>query len=253
MPFKAGMNIKAYLEVVNYLMVGNLRDTLKWVYIYDYIRMDMGFNYLDDCFASQVLNMMINGLEVIYEVEKYLQELIGGTNVYVVGAGPTCFEELKSLDVEPEVLIAADGAMRCCLDAGYKPHVVVTDLDGLSIKDLRHDDVVYVVHAHGDNIDKLLNYVGFIKGRLLGTTQCVQTGRLRIYGGFTDGDRAAYLAHFFGARSIRLVGFDLRSGLVGKYSKPWMGVNSYATPTKLKKFKWAERLLNMLRLYSKLY
>lgn len=235
------------------MIAGDLRDTIKWVRIYDYIRTDMGFNCLDDCFASQVLNAMIDGLEVVYEVEKYLQGLIGGADVYVVGAGPTCLEELKLSDVRPEVLIAADGAMRCCLDAGYKPHVVVTDLDGLSIKDLRYSDVVYVVHAHGDNIDRLLSYVKFIEGRLLGTTQCVQSGRLRIYGGFTDGDRAAYLANFFRARSIRLVGFDLRSGLVGKYSKPWMGVNSYATPTKLKKFRWAERLLSILRLYSKLY
>lgn len=232
-------------------MIGSdLRDIIKWVHIYDYIRLDMGFNYLDDCLASQVLNMMISGFEVIYKVEEYLQELIGRADVYVIGAGPTCLEELKLLDIKDAVLIAADGAMRCCLEAGYKPHVVVTDLDGLSIDDLKYGDVVYVVHAHGDNIDKLLSYVGFIKGRIIGTTQCFQTGKLRIYGGFTDGDRAAYIANFFRAKSITLVGFDLRSGLVGRYSKPWMVADSYASLIKLRKFKWAERLLNMLKLNS---
>ncbi len=234
------------------MVVSDLRDIVKWIHIYEYIRLDMGFNYLDDCLASQVLNMMVGGFEAVYEVEEYLQELIGGADVYVVGAGPTCLEELKSLDVGGGVLIAADGAMRCCFDAGYKPHVVVTDLDGLSVDNLKHSDVVYVVHAHGDNIDRLLSYVKLIEGHIVGTTQCVQTGKLRIYGGFTDGDRAAYLANFFKAGSITLVGFDLRSGLVGKYSKPWMVASSYASLVKLRKFKWAERLLNMLRLNNNL-
>ncbi len=229
-----------------------MRDSVRWSHIYDYIRSDMGFSYSDDYHASQILNMLLPGLEVIYEVERYLKELIGGGEVYVVGAGPKCLEELMSLDVEPDALIAADGAMRCCLEAGFRPHVVVTDLDGLRPEDLKYEDVVYVVHAHGDNVDKLLRYVASIEGRLLGTTQCVQVGKLRIYGGFTDGDRAAYLANFFGARTIKLVGFDLRSGLVGKYSKPTMAADSHATPTKLRKFKWAERLLNLLKLESKL-
>lgn len=229
-------------------MMNDLRDSVRWAYIYDLIRLDMGFNYLDDYYASQVLNTLIKEFVDTYVTEMRVRKLIEGSDAYVVGAGPKCFEELKSLERPPEVLIAADGAMRCCLDAGYKPDIVVSDLDGLAVDDLRYEDIIYVVHAHGNNVDKLLRYVGLIRGDLLGTNQCIQYGKLRVYGGFTDGDRAVFLANYFKARTIRLVGFDLRSGVVGKYSKPWMGMESYATPLKMRKFRWAERLLKMLGL-----
>ena len=47
---------------------------------------------------------------------------------------------------------------------------------------------VIVVHAHGDNIDKLEKYVKNLKN-ILGSTQTTEKFKFLInYGGFTDGD-----------------------------------------------------------------
>ncbi len=57
------------------------------------------------------------------------------------------------------------------------------------------------------------------------------------FGGFTDGDRAVFLAHHFGSRSIQLLGFDFEN--VGE--KP-----NCDEKTKLKKLGWAKRLITSL-------
>jgi hypothetical protein len=57
------------------------------------------------------------------------------------------------------------------------------------------------------------------------------------FGGFTDGDRAAYLADQVGARSITLTGFDF----LHPTGKP--GGDQV---TKAEKLKYAERLLENL-------
>ncbi len=231
----------------------DLRDSIKWVYIYDLIRSDLGFNYLDDYNASVILNMLIRGLSNVDYVENRLSELIKNSNVYVVGAGPTCLDELKSLNITSDVIVVADGALRCCLDAGYIPHVVVSDLDGLSVSDLRYNELIYVIHAHGDNVGRLLSYVKLIRGPIVGTTQCIPNDVLRIYGGFTDGDRAVYLAYYFRAKTIRLVGFNLTDGVVGRYSKPWLSSDVTASISKLRKFRWAKLLIDLLSQHIPIY
>lgn len=227
----------------------NLRNVLMWVHLYDVIRSDMGFDYDSDYYSSTILNTLLSGINV-NDVEAELARLISGRDVGVVGASSSCLHELKTMGRVPNVLIAADGALRCCIEAGYIPNVVVTDLDGLCEGDLGYVDTIYVIHAHGNNVDRLVKYVNLVRGAVIGTTQCMPQGSLRIYGGFTDGDRAAYLAYFFNAKSIKLIGFDLESGFVGRYSKPWLNSDYYASGSKLRKFKWARRLINILRVCS---
>ncbi len=220
------------------------------MHIYDYIRLDLNLSYVYDYQATVVLSELIRDLSKPYVVEGYLEDLMKDSKAYVVGAGPKCIDELRNLSNDFDVLIAADGALRCCLDAGYLPDVVVTDLDGLNPDELRYRDIIYVIHAHGDNIDKLLKYVKLVRGPVIGTSQCIPYGGIKMYGGFTDGDRAAYLAYYFGAKYIKFLGFDLDSGVVGRYSKPWMVSDLNATLMKLRKFKWAKRLINLLRVCS---
>ena len=52
------------------------------------------------------------------------------------------------------------------------------------------------------------------------------------FGGFTDGDRAAFLADELGAADLRFVGWDFDDPAVG--------------PEKARKLRWAERLLHLL-------
>ena len=55
-----------------------------------------------------------------------------------------------------------------------------------------------VVHAHGDNIEKIHLVKNF--KNCIGTTQTKSFGKLHNFGGFTDGDRCVFLANHFKAK-----------------------------------------------------
>jgi uncharacterized Rossmann fold enzyme len=90
---------------------------------------------------------------------------------------------------------------------------------------------VMVVHAHGDNMDLLRFWVPLFPGPLVGTTQAGPFGRIHNFGGFSDGDRAVFLALALGAAEVTLAGFFLDDP----------GVN----PVKRKKLLWARTLLGL--------
>ncbi|MCS7131557.1 MAG: DUF115 domain-containing protein, partial [Hadesarchaea archaeon] len=117
-----------------------------------------------------------------------------------------------------KVLIAADGATSAVIKY-RRPDIVVTDLDGEVEDQLRAWRLGswLVVHAHGDNLERILNIAPKLKERVVGTTQVKPFGRLYNFGGFTDGDRAAFMAHELQASRIFLAGMDLGKR-VGKYS-----------------------------------
>ncbi len=82
--------------------------------------------------------------------------------------------------------------------------------------------------------------------RILGT--CQTEPPLDVvynFGGFTDGDRAAFLAEELGAREITLVGFDFGT-VVGRWSKPRLKEHSPVWESKRKKFEFAKELLDWL-------
>jgi uncharacterized Rossmann fold enzyme len=74
-----------------------------------------------------------------------------------------------------------------------------------------------VVHAHGDNITQVRRILPKLSERVIGTTQVEPFGKLYNFGGFTDGDRAAFIAHELGASKIWLAGMDLGTK-IGKRS-----------------------------------
>ena len=106
--------------------------------------------------------------------------------------------------------IAADNATSVLLANGLLPDLIVTDLDGNVREQImaNAEGAIAVVHAHGDNIHALKEHVPHFNGLISGTTQGPETGVIKNYGGFTDGDRAVFLARQFGAIKIRLLGFD---------------------------------------------
>jgi 2-amino-4-hydroxy-6-hydroxymethyldihydropteridine diphosphokinase len=161
---------------------------------------------------------------------------IQNNKALVIGAGPSIEEGTvqnyileicncskgKSNTVMSEnmvVVIAADGATEMCLDLGIIPDFVVTDLDG-DYKSLTRADSggsVMVVHAHGDNFDKITTRVPNLSN-VIGTTQNFPLKNVYNFGGFTDGDRSVSLAVEFLAREILLVGMDFDSK-IGFFSK----------------------------------
>ena len=101
-----------------------------------------------------------------------------------------------------------------------------------------------VVHAHGDNHDKLDLVKNF--KNCIGTTQTESFGILYNFGGFTDGDRCVFLADSLGARDIILFGMDFGSK-IGKFSQ----TKHADTKIKLKKLRWGKKLLEWLAIKSK--
>jgi uncharacterized Rossmann fold enzyme len=139
----------------------------------------------------------------------------------VLGAGPSLDEDLRKLERSgwlDKPLISADGATSALLR--YRPpDIIVTDLDGNidDQLDAWSNGSWLVLHAHGDNLDQIRKIGPLVDERVIGTTQVEPFGKLFNFGGFTDGDRAAFMAHELGASRIYLVGMDLGAE-IGRHS-----------------------------------
>jgi uncharacterized Rossmann fold enzyme len=106
-----------------------------------------------------------------------------------------------------------------------------------------------LVHAHGDNLEAIKENVPDLKGAVLGTTQTdpASGGNLDNFGGFTDGDRAAFVAQHFGAVRIVLLGFDFNEigdkiGTGGERQ----ALSPEQERWKFRKMAWAFALLGLL-------
>ncbi|MGZ4947917.1 MAG: 6-hydroxymethylpterin diphosphokinase MptE-like protein [Halobacteriota archaeon] len=211
----------------------------EWDPIYAQILRDFGFTRAADERAARILSDLLaaNGSRNM-PLER-LDDVISGRDVIVCGKAPTLLKDVRAGKISAnETVIAADGATSVLLSQGVIPAVIVSDLDG-AISDLRLANAMcaaLVVHAHGDNIDKLEVYVPLLN-KVLGTTQTHPLSNVFNFGGFTDGDRAIFLAEARGARRISAIGFDFSDRNV--------------TPVKMKKLKWAKRLLKREKVYFK--
>jgi uncharacterized Rossmann fold enzyme len=165
-----------------------------------------------------------------------LEAVISGKPVLVCGNAPGLRAELSKIDLSDFVVIAADGAAAVLMDLSRVPDVICTDLDGNSEADIEKEILacekgsIVLIHAHGDNMDKLEKYVPRFK-HFIATTQAEPFDKVYNFGGFSDGDRCFFVARNFGAESIRLAGFDFDDPCVN--------------PIKKKKLKWAKELIDM--------
>jgi len=179
-------------------------------------------------------------------MEKILK-MIQNQNVFVVGAGPSLSNAIPVLQpLKKIVKIVADSAVKPMIENGIKPDIIVTDLDGdeKTFKRIGKLESYFVVHAHGDNISKL-NLVEHFKN-CIGTTQTKPFGKIHNFGGFTDGDRAVFLASYFKAKKIILFGMDFGKR-IGKFSNTKLSDRN----TKLKKLQKGKSLLEWLALKTR--
>ena len=176
-----------------------------------------------------------------------MKKIIQGKTVFVIGSGPSlaiAIPKLKKL--EKSIKIAADSSLKPLIDNGIFPDIVVTDLDGDedAIKKISKTKSIFVVHAHGDNIEKL-QMVKKIKN-CIGTTQTNPFNKIQNFGGFTDGDRGVFLASHFDAKKIILFGMDF-GNQIGKFSN----TKKSDRETKLKKLEIGRDLLIWLSTITK--
>ncbi|MFB6160803.1 MAG: 6-hydroxymethylpterin diphosphokinase MptE-like protein [Haloferacaceae archaeon] len=201
-----------------------------WEPVYELVLADLGYDRAADERARDVLAGMVEPFDA-----DRLAWLADAT-VAVAGAGPSLTEPaaLERAAAADRVVAASTAADRL-RDAGVDVDLLVTDLDKNpeTAVELTRAGTPVAVHAHGDNVPALRGWVPACDGdHVLPTTQAAPRGPVVDYGGFTDGDRAAFLADAFDAATLRFVGWDLDDPTVG--------------PEKRRKLAWAERLLRWL-------
>ena len=221
-----------------------------WEKYYKEILDDFGFSRSGDEESAKLLDEILSteGCLTLND----LAEIVGFSDKFIVfGAGPSLKNHVLMLkenyDLKDYVLVAADGATTALIEEKISPDVVCTDLDGniddILLANLRGANIA--IHAHGDNIDKVASLSSFFNN-VIGTTQAQPMGNLYNFGGFTDGDRALFLAVALGASEITLAGMDF-GDKVTKYSRPNMDVKvGDADDFKRKKLMYAERFTNWI-------
>ena len=216
-----------------------------WEKYYKEILDDFGFSRENDEKSAKLLDEILS-TEGCLTLED-LKGFVDFSDKFIVfGAGPSLKEHVKFLkenyDLKDYVLVSADGATTALIEEKIAPDIVATDLDGnlddILLANFRGANVA--IHAHGDNMDKIAKLTPFFTS-VLGTTQSQPVGNLYNFGGFTDGDRAMFLAVALGAEEITLAGMDF-GDIVTRYSRPNIETEiAQADDFKKKKLGYAEK------------
>lgn len=179
-------------------------DLATWEPFYLRILEDFGFSRDADEAVAAELDRILGGRRAdATELRSFLE----GQAVIVAGNGPSLARDLARVK---GVLVTADEATSVALAKGLRPAILVTDLDGHVEDQVKANasGTIAVIHGHGDNGPAVRRWAPQFTGSTVATTQSRPTGRLQNFGGFTDGDRAAFLADHFGAAEIHLAGWD---------------------------------------------
>jgi|HubBroStandDraft_2_1064218.scaffolds.fasta_scaffold180835_1 uncharacterized Rossmann fold enzyme len=184
----------------------------RWAPAYDRIATAFRFDLANEARAADLLRSLLPRAARTDPLAR-CRSRIEGRAAVVVGlapeAGPPPLDRLP-VNGRGRVVLAADGATARCLAAGIVPDLVVTDLDGPVASEVTANarGALVVAHAHGDNVPALREWVPEFSGELAGSWSGPPMPDLIDVGGFTDGERAAYLAEHCGASEILLWGFD---------------------------------------------
>ena len=198
----------------------------EWEPVYEAILADFGYPRAADERARDVLADLVEPFDLD-------RVPVDGT-VAIAGAGPSLDAEL-SVAADADRVFAASTAADRLLAAGVGVDLQVTDLDKSPdvTVELSRAQIPVAVHAHGDNLPAVREVVPECDCRqVLGTTQARPVESVYNFGGFTDGDRAAFLADHLGAGTLVFVGWE--------FADPDLG------PEKRRKLGWARRLLYWL-------
>jgi hypothetical protein len=208
-----------------------------WSAKYNQILQEFGYQKQKDLLAAKTLDSIISRP---FSHTK-LKKIISGKTIFVIGSGPSLKTALPILKKYKDTIkICADTALEPLIKNGIKPQIIVTDLDGnLDLIKKMSKSSVIIVHAHGDNISKLEFAKNF--QNCIGTTQTSEIGKIKNYGGFTDGDRCVFLASQFCASKIFLFGMDF-GPKIGTYSN----TKKAERKIKQKKLVYAKILLEWL-------
>lgn len=215
----------------------------EWKKKYADILEEFGYDDKKDNQSAKILNSILSRPE---SNEKKIEKLVKGKTVFVIGSGPSLSSSIPKLkEFNSVVKIAADSSLKLLVKNKILPEIVITDLDGdeSALKKIAKTESIFVVHAHGDNIEKLEFAKNFKNS--IGTTQSKPFNKIYNFGGFTDGDRCVFLADHFQAKKIILFGMDF-GNQIGRFSN----TKNVERKTKLMKLKKGKLLLEWLATFS---
>ncbi|MEF8892451.1 6-hydroxymethylpterin diphosphokinase MptE-like protein [Halodesulfurarchaeum sp.] len=198
-----------------------------WGPIYQLVVRDFEYDPTADRRARDVLD----DLSTVFDFDRLD---FAGETVAIAGGSKTLERELEQVRTADRV-IAVSNAARVLQHAGISPDLGITDLDKAPETHitLSKAGVPIGIHGHGDNIPAVKRYLPrFDQNHVFGTTQVEPTERVVNFGGFTDGDRAAFLADHFGADQLTFPG--------------WQFDDATVSMEKNRKLMWAGRLLRCL-------
>ena len=220
---------------------------------------DLKFDYQRDLegrdFLSRILREKTENWCLEEILASFKQLIASRKHIFIYGCGPSLEETVNyMLEVHPNfnfatvVNLAADGAARFLNKRRIPINAIFTDLDGITKESFTKSEFI-IVHAHGDNIERLNDFKNEILSfpNLIGTTQVEPVENLVNSGGFTDGDRILFFiaSLILPIHDIYLIGMDFNK-IVGKYSKPEMERNHVANPIKLKKLHYGLKIMEWL-------
>ncbi len=197
-------------------------DRDEWNRIYIWIKSILPLNFDMDQISTDTLSYILQKATNVLNPNDISRIITAKGIAIIFGAGPSLEKDVdtaEKMDLIKNVpIFVSDGASSYLVEVGIIPSVIVTDLDGNleDIEYLSRFGIYIFVHAHGDNIDRLFNVLKF-KGYIIGTTQVEPRPYVYNFGGFTDGDRAIYIAYGLGIRRFILGGMNF-DGPIGKYS-----------------------------------
>ncbi|HET7323194.1 MAG TPA: 6-hydroxymethylpterin diphosphokinase MptE-like protein [Halococcus sp.] len=202
----------------------------EWEPVYEAVLTDFGFDRTAD---ERVRDVLVDFTEP-FDLGRLDTT---GETVVIAGAGPSLEADLDRMGeaIATETVFAASTAADRLCDAGVTVECMVTDLDKNpeTVREFTECDIPVAVHAHGDNESLVREVVPTLDcANVLGTTQAAPAGPVKNFGGFTDGDRAAFLADHCGADRLTFIGWDFDDDSVDEMKR--------------RKLAWAETLLYWL-------
>jgi len=204
----------------------------EWLKIYRNLAKDLNINESLDYLARDIIFKLGIGKLLNSDV---LKAKIKDKTVAVVGL---CITKKELQSINEEVVITSGKSIVKVreYDANFVPDVHVTDLEEEEeiIVNLEKNGCILVIHAHGDNIERIRKIVPKLSS-FVATTQVQPIKGVYNFGGFTDGDRAAIIAKVMQAKAIKLYGFDFKK---------------VDNPLKRRKMKWAKIVLAKEKLFD---
>jgi uncharacterized Rossmann fold enzyme len=173
-----------------------------WKHWYDQIVVNLGLDPSKDMESA----ILLRSLEAHRRGDiRDLDRLIRGKEAIVLGPAPFSDTEFGGA-----VVISAGTTTDQLVEMDIWPDIIVTDLDGNVPAQVEANSkgALAVIHAHGDNIEAIREWVPRFSPPIIGTTQNEPIEDVYNFGGFTDGDRSVLMAAHFGASRIILRGFD---------------------------------------------